>query len=1456
MTTPLRNLLRGKSVPKHLDALCDDLSIKAISGDRNKGSIILEAECNRLVDKSKLSELEKECALIFGVSSFSLNVVYPLSFLNDSYFADLILRIKGIFPSINGFLDGASYSISNDNRKLTIFLSHGGADFLSNAGCNREIERIILKDFGLRTVVDFGGTTDVTFDEASREAEEFRRDAEAIIASQKTEITHAEPPKEVEKPKQANKKGEFRRPARKSIAPKDDDSILLGKPYVDEPLKMGDLHVDLGTVTVEGEVFATNHREIESRQLTILNFDVTDKTGSLRVSRAMDTEDAKDLVAAIQKGDSLLIQGQLIYNNFEHEMTMTPKNIMRTEKKVRTDTAENKRVELHMHSTMSAMDGVSDVKKLIEQAAKWGHKAVAITDHGVAQAFPDAMKQAKESNIKVIYGVEAYYVNNRSQTLIVAGEQDVPLTSEFVVFDIETTGLSFDNDRITEIGAVILRNGEACETFSAFINPGMPIPANIVELTGITDDMVKDAPTIDKVLPEFLKFVGDRVLVAHNANFDVTFIANACARLGIDKQFTYVDTLEMARILLPDLKKHKLDIVAKAVGAKEFNHHRACDDAAVLGDIFANFLSRLTEGYRLERLGEVNEALWKVKASFDTTKKRAYHHLIILVKNLTGLKNLYRLISDSHLKYFNKRPIIPRDQLEIYREGLIIGSACEAGELFEAIVRKRPWAELRRMAEFYDYLEIQPIGNNRFMLARGMASDENELRSFNETVLRLGQAVGKPVCATGDVHFLNPEDEVFRRILMAGQGFADADNQAPLYFRTTDEMLTEFAYLGQKRAYEVVVENPNKIADMVEAIRPIPEGTYPPSIEGATEDLQRLCYEGAHRIYGEPLCKEIAERIEAELQPIINNGFAVMYMSAQKLIKKSNDAGYLVGSRGSVGSSVVAYFCGISEVNPLPPHYHCESCHHIEFGDSLTYGCGGDMPDKECPRCHTKMQKDGFNIPFFTFLGFKAEKEPDIDLNFSGEYQTQAHKDCVELFGEGQVFKAGTIGTVKDKTAYGYVRKYCDERGLNLSKAEINRLTIGCTGVKRTTGQHPGGLIIVPRDRTIYEFCPVQHPADDTNSDIITTHFDFHSIHDNLLKLDMLGHDNPTIIKHLEDMTGVNATTIPLDDPRTIGIFTDISNLYDIDDKPLEADELLGKTGVAAVPEFGTQFARGMLLDTKPKNFDGLVRISGLSHGTDVWMGNAADLIKDGVATLEEVISARDDITMFLIGKGMDASLAFKTSEAIRKGKGIIPETVAIMQEKGVPQWYIDSCQKIKYLYPKAHAVAYVLMAFRIAWFKVHYPLPFYSSYFSIRAVGFDANTMTKGIETVKKLYHELDSKPDATANEKDTVTTLEVVYEFYKRGFSFQSVDLYRSDAEKFLIEGNTLLPPLTSLPGLGLAAAQNIVEERKNGVFSSISDFDARCSKVSKAVIEILEESGALKGIPKSDQIGMFDL
>ena len=1429
MSTPFQTIFKLYRPEESCAEAVSCILVDRLTGDRQSRAITVHGASRQQIAPEALSRIESAVRALYGLEQFSISLTEPHPVFSLECLPGLFADLKAEFPATNGFLNNAVSEVDPAQHTLAIHLKGEGADFLTHAGCNHRLEEMLRERFEENLTVSFiGGST---------EASAF--DKEAVLDQVMKEAAASAPPP---LPKKA---------APVPAAVTEENGLIFGKPAKYPHMPIGELNLDYGAVTITGDVFSVAHKNITtkarenfpSRELGIVTFDITDYTGSIRVSRSMDVPKAQPVQDAIRAGDTLTVQGKLTYNNFEKEMILNPTCILRAQKEERRDTAEHKRVELHLHTNMSMMDGMSSPTALIAQAAKWGHSAVAITDHGVAQAFPEAMNAAKKYGIKVVYGVEAYYVNDSGGA--VDGLQRRALSDEIVVFDLETTGFKPATESIIEIGAVKLKDGEIIDRFSEFVNPGREIPANITELTGISDAMVADAEPIEVILPRFIEFIGDCPLGAHNASFDVGFINYYCAKLGIEREFTSIDTLVLARAFLPNERHHRLDDVAHALDLGDFNHHRACDDAEVTGRIMLKFFAQLSQ-MGVGDIQGINDAI----RDMNSGGRVHSNHLIILVKNYTGLKNLYILISESHLHYYRKRPIIPRSLLDRYREGLILGSACEAGELFRAIVAKKPWNELRRIADYYDYLEVQPIGNNMFMLRDGSARDEQELREFNETIVKLGQSLSKPVVATGDVHFLNPQDEVFRRILMAGQGFTDADNQAPLYFKPTQEMLEEFSYLGQQKAYEIVVENPNRIAESCEVIRPVPEGTYPPSIEGSAEDLQRICYTKAKELYGDPLPQPIAERIEAELKPIINNGFDVMYMTAQKLIKKSNDAGYLVGSRGSVGSSVVAYFCGISEVNPLPPHYICDNCKNLIIDHSEKYGCGADMPDQVCPNCGHKFRKDGFNIPFFTFLGFNAEKEPDIDLNFAGEYQTQAHRDCVELFGDGQVFKAGTIGTIADKTAYGYVRKYAEERGLTLSKAEINRLTIGCTGVKRTTGQHPGGLIIVPRDRSIYEFCPIQHPADDPNSTIITTHFDFHAIHDNLLKLDMLGHDNPTIIKHLEDMTGVKATDIPLDDPETIGIFTDLKYLG------IDHDELLGLTGAVAVPEFGTRFARQMLLDTKPRNFDGLVRISGLSHGTDVWMGNAADLIKNGTATLNDVIASRDDITMFLISKGIDASLSFKTSEAIRKGKGIIPETIEIMKEHGVPQWYIDSCLKIKYLYPKAHAVAYVMMAFRIAWFKVHYPLPFYSSYFSIRAVGFDAGTMTHGIESVKKMYNDLNSKPDATANEKDTVVTLEVVYEFYRRGFSFQQVDIYRSDASTFLIDGNSLIPPLTALPGLGLTAAQDIVRERELGPFSSTEDLSLRCQKVSKAVIDILEKNGALSSLPKSDQISMFDL
>ncbi|MGE4548942.1 MAG: PolC-type DNA polymerase III, partial [Intestinibacillus sp.] len=1163
-------------------------------------------------------------------------------------------------------------------------------------------------------------------------------------------------------------------------------------------------------------------------------------------------DQAGELVGAVKTGMHLIVQGKVTYDQWEKETILEPSAIVKSKKVIRQDKSAQKRVELHLHTNMSAMDGITPAKKLIERAKYWGHTAMAITDHGVAQAFPDAMhavEWGKIENFKVIYGLEAYYVNDAAAVSVVRGKWDGPLAGEFVCFDIETTGLRPDAEEITEIAATVVRNGQTAEEFQTYVNPHKPIPANITELTGITDEMVADAPELSNALDAFLRFVGGRPLVAHNAGFDMSFIHAACKRLGRGQAFTSIDTLEMARILLPDLGRYKLNVLAKTLAVGPFEHHRASEDAAVLGRIFIKLLEMLREA-GAESASDINAVLAGKKAKSGNLKNLPRYHFILLVKNQTGLKNLYRLISKSYLDYFYKRPIIPRSELLRYREGLIFGSACEAGELFRAMVDGAEWDELRKIAEFYDYLEIQPVGNNRFMIEKGQARDEEALRDFNRKILKLADELGKPCCATGDVHFLEPEDEAFRRILMAGQGFPDADNQAPLYLKTTDEMLDEFSYLGADRAFEVVVTNTNRIADLCDEVRPVPRENYPPKIEGSAEDLENMCREKARRIYGDPLPELVQKRLDRELGSIIGNGYDVMYIIAQKLVCKSIEDGYLVGSRGSVGSSLAAFMSDITEVNSLAPHYLCPACKYVEWHEDMS--CGVDLPDKECPHCGQRLSKEGFSIPFETFLGFEGDKVPDIDLNFSGEYQPKIHKYTGELFGHDHVFRAGTLGTVAEKTAYGYVKKYMEERGIECSHAEENRLTAGCTGIKRTTGQHPGGIVVVPKEVEIYDFCPIQHPADDPNSDIITTHFEYHSIDANLLKLDELGHDDPTMIKHLEELTGVNAREIPLDDPETMSLFTSCEALHYVDG----TDKILGEMGCIAVPEFGTKFVRGMLRDTQPHTFADLVSISGLSHGTDVWLGNAQELVRQGIP-LSGCICCRDDIMNYLILKGVQPKLAFTVMESVRKGKGLKPEWEEAMRTQEVPEWYIDSCKKIKYMFPKAHAVAYVMMAFRIAWFKVHRPLAFYAAYFSIRAKGFDASCMIRGDAICVAKIQELAEKErdkTITAAEKETATTLEVCHEFYKRGFTFEPMDIYKSDAKNFLVTENGLIPPFTAMPGVGEQAALDIVRERGKGPFLSAEEMTIRCAKVGKSVVETLEQIGALGTMPKSTQVSLF--
>ncbi len=1250
----------------------------------------------------------------------------------------------------------------------------------------------------------------------------------------------------------------------KKPQPQVDTSVFYGKPFKGQAVPMDNLNLDMGSVIVEGRVFAVEHKELKKRNAWVINFDMTDNRGSIRVNRFMESNEAKPILDNVKVGSVLRVQGKLMVNQFDNETVLKPFAMMPGSMEKRKDTAiGEKRVELHLHTTMSSMDALTDVGAAVKQAAAWGHRAIAITDHGCAQSFPDAMKAASKAkvagtdeNIKILYGCEGYYINDVDDRIVVHGDGEMAFDEEYVAFDLETTGLSSKTDVIIEIGAVRMKNGEETARFQTFVAPGRKLDRKIVELTGITDEMLLGAPTIEEVLPQFVEFVGERVLVAHNSDFDTGFIRAACQRQGIPYTFTAADTLILAQNLLPHLGKFKLDIVANALSLPEFNHHRAADDAVTCGMIMHRLMKKLEEEHDVHSLRQINPYMPKLRSKGRIDNRQA-RHIILLAKNQQGLRNLYHIISEANLQYFKRVPRIPKSLLMELREGIIIGSACEAGELFQAILDKKSDDELKRIASFYDYLEIQPLANNRFMLTSKngkppIAQSEEELREFNRTVVRLGQELGKPVVATGDVHFLNPEDEIFRHILLATKGFDDADKDNPLYFRTTDDMLAEFAYLGEEKAYEVVVTNPNRIADMVESLRPVPHNLFAPKIENSVEDLKNLVYGKFHRLYGDNPPELFVKRVETELHDIISCHYDVIYMSAQKLVQNSLEHGYLVGSRGSVGSSIVAYMSGITEVNSFPPHYRCPNpaCKHTVLDVPKGYNCGADLPDMDCPKCGTRMEKDGFNIPFETFLGFGGDKVPDIDLNFSGEYQANAHAYCIEMFGSSHVFRAGTIGTVAEKTAFGYVKKYLEERGKTASAAEKNRLAAGCVGVRRTTGQHPGGLVVIPQENEIWDFCPVQHPADDPNADQITTHFEYHSMEENLLKLDMLGHDDPTMIRMMEDVTGVDAKTIPLDDKDTMSIFTSSKVLG------YEDDPILGPTGAVAIPEFNTRFTRGMLLDTMPSRFDTLCRLSGFSHGTDVWLGNAKDLITSKTATVDSTIGCRDDIMIYLISCGMPEKRSFKIMEAVRKGRGLPEGAEEEMRAAGVPEWYIGSCKKIKYLFPKAHAVAYVMMAFRIAWFKVHHPLAFYCAYFYRRSQkgGFDAVLMTNGIESVKANIAAIEGNENATDKDEDLLTTLEVVYEFYLRGFEFAPMDIYKCHATKFLMEDGKILPPFVAISGLGESAAWDIMEGRKGKEFLSVEEFAAACPKVSKTHLQMLKDAGAFGDLPDTSQITLF--
>ena len=1234
----------------------------------------------------------------------------------------------------------------------------------------------------------------------------------------------------------------------------DNPDVIYGRDFEDEPIAIEKIVGEMGEVTIRCQVMTLETREIRNEK-TIVIMSVTDFTDSIVLKIFTRNDQLQELLdGGLAKGAFLKIKGVTTIDKFDSELTIG--SVVGIKKiadftSTRADTSPEKRVELHCHTKMSDMDGVSDVKDIVKRAMKWGHKAIAITDHGDVQAFPDANHAVpSDSDFKIIYGVEAYLVDDLKDIIVDSKGQS--LNDSYVVFDLETTGLSPDKNKIIEIGAVKVVDGAITERFSTFVNPEVPIPYNIEQLTSIKDDMVLDAPRIEEILPEFMKFCEGTVMVAHNAEFDTGFIRKNCERMGLPFDFTIADTVALARILLPQLNRVKLDTVAKAVGVSLDHHHRAVDDAACTAEIFVKFIEMLHER-GMETLDDVNQM---GATSPELVKKLKSHHAIILATNDIGRINLYRLVSMSHLTYFHKTPRVPKSEFVKYREGLLLGSACEAGELYRAILDGRPEEEIIRLVKFYDYLEIQPIGNNSFMLRdeKSAINSVEELQDINRRIVKLGETFNKLVVATCDVHFLDPEDEVYRRIIMAGKGFKDADDQAPLFLRTTEEMLKEFEYLGSTKAEEVVITNPGKIADMCEKIAPVRPDKCPPVIENSDQMLRDICYTKAHSMYGEELPSIVKERLDRELNSIISNGYAVMYIIAQKLVWKSNEDGYLVGSRGSVGSSFAATMSGITEVNPLQAHYRCAYCKYSDFDSpevkAFSGRSGCDMPDKICPVCGKKLVKDGFDIPFETFLGFKGNKEPDIDLNFSGEYQSKAHAYCEVIFGYGQTFRAGTIGTLADKTAFGYIKNYYEERGVHKRNCEIDRIVQGCVGVRRTTGQHPGGIVVLPVGEEINTFTPVQHPANDMTTATVTTHFDYHSIDHNLLKLDILGHDDPTMIRMLQDLTGIDPTTIPLDDESVMSFFKNTSALG------VTPDDIHGiPLGCLGIPEFGTDFAMQMVIDAKPQEFSDLIRISGLSHGTDVWLGNAQTLIEQGLATISTAICTRDDIMIYLIQKGLDSEQSFTIMESVRKGKGLKEEWKTEMRAHDVPEWYIDSCLKIKYMFPKAHAAAYVMMAWRIAYCKVYYPLAYYAAYFSIRATGFNYEIMCQGKERLEYFYKDYTRRKDSLSKkEQDTYRDMKIVQEMYARGFDFTPIDVYRAKPDRFQVIDGKLMPALNTIDGMGDNAAIAVAEAAKDGKFLSKDDFRQR-TKATKTVIDLMADLGLLGELPESNQLSLFD-
>lgn len=1474
-----------------------DTQVQKVSTNGKKDILRIYLQSNRLIEKKLIYHMQQEIERklfqdqkiqVKILEKYQLSSQYTPKTLLDVYKESILLELKNYNLLLYNLLKKAEIVFVEEN-KMTLTLedtiiaterSDELVDLLERIICDRcGMKLVIHPAFGKRKISKQKENIDVKIKNEisnivamSALGNHTQTEDEAVSMKQNQSSEEAGKEKDIKKTSQtsqnkqsfssnaryknkSNFKSNFnRRSDAFGIKKSDNPDVIYGRDFEDDAIAIETIQSEMGEVTIKGQILTLDTREIRNEK-TIVSFSLSDFTDTIVIKLFTKNEFLEELLQGLKKKAYIKIKGITTIDKFDSELTLASITGI---KKIpdfsvsRMDTSSTKRVELHCHTKMSDMDGVSDVGAIIQKAAAWGHKAIAITDHGAVQAFPVANHSIPEgSDLKIIYGLEAYLVDDLKD--IIVNSKNQKLDDSYVVFDLETTGLSPLNCKIIEIGAVKVENGKITERFSSFVNPKMPIPYNIEQLTGIRDDMVMDAPEIEEILPKFMEFSKDCIMVAHNAEFDMGFIKHYCDLQNISYDFTIADTMTLAQFLLPQLGRYRLDTVAKALKVNLGNHHRAVDDAACTADIFLKFLEMLKER-DIDTLDQLNEA---GQLSVESVRKLRAFHAIILAANDIGRINLYKLVSLSHLTYFHKRPKIPKSELLKYREGLILGSACEAGELYQALLLGRPDEDITRIVKFYDYLEIQPLGNNKFMLLddKSPVSSWEDLQNINKRIIKLGEMFHKPVVGTCDVHFLDPEDEVYRRIILAGNGFKDADDQAPLYLRTTEEMLDEFSYLGSDKAYEIVVTNTNLISDMCERISPVRPDKCPPIIENSDQMLREICYKKAHEMYGEELPSIVSERLERELNSIISNGYAVMYIIAQKLVWKSNEDGYLVGSRGSVGSSFVATMSGVTEVNPLHAHYYCPNCHYSDFDSeevkSFTGRSGCDMPDKECPVCHTLLKKDGFDIPFETFLGFKGNKEPDIDLNFSGDYQSKAHKYTEVIFGAGQTFRAGTIGTLADKTAFGYVKNYYEEHGIHKRNCEIDRIVQGCVGIRRTTGQHPGGIVVLPVGEEIYSFTPIQHPANDMTTETITTHFEYHSIDHNLLKLDILGHDDPTMIRMLEDLTGLNAKEIPLDDKAVMSLFKDTHALG------ITPEEINGcQLGALGIPEFGTDFAMGMLQDTKPTEFSDLIRIAGLSHGTDVWLGNAQTLIQEGKASISTAICTRDDIMIYLISMGMDSELSFTIMEAVRKGKGLKDDWEKTMIEHGVPEWYIWSCKKIKYMFPKAHAAAYVMMAWRIAYCKVFYPLAYYAAYFSIRATAFNYELMCQGKEKLQYFMRDYEKRKDIlTKKELDTYKDMKVVHEMYARGYEFLQLDLYKASDRYFQIIDGKLMPSFSTIDGLGGKAAEQIVEAAKDGKFLSKDDFRQR-TKVSKTAIELMSDLGLFGDIPQSNQLSLFEI